>query len=84
VPPPPAPPPRGDRATLYGVLGIVLGICCCGILGLVLGWLSAKEAKRVGKPPTLGYVAMVIGAIALIWHVFAGVRYASGDMRLRY
>ncbi|MEU7823891.1 hypothetical protein [Catellatospora sp. NPDC049133] len=91
-PPPPGPPPYGtpsgmpprgggDKVTLYGVLGIVLGLCCCGIIGLILGWLSVQEAKKVGKKPTLGYIAMAIGVIGIIWNIIYGIRYASGGMK---
>ncbi|WP_435823241.1 DUF4190 domain-containing protein [Catellatospora citrea] len=90
-PPPPGPPPYGtpsgmpgkggDRVTLYGVLGIVLGLCCCGLIGLILGWLSVQEAKKVGKKPTLGYIAMAVGVIGIIWNIIYGIRYSSGGMK---
>ncbi|WP_433529855.1 DUF4190 domain-containing protein [Micromonospora sp. CA-263727] len=64
-PPPPAPAGR-DRSTLWGVLGIVTGLLCCGILGIVFGWLSMRDAKRYGKSPVLGYVAIALGVLNIV------------------
>lgn len=67
-PPPPPPPaaPGNDRTTLWGVLGIVLGLICCGILGIVFGWLSIRDARRYGNSPVLGYVAIVLGVVNIV------------------
>jgi hypothetical protein len=66
-PPPPPPPVEGrDRTTLWGVLGIVLGLICCGILGIVFGYLSVRDARRNGKSPVLGYLAIALGVINII------------------
>ncbi|SCL39974.1 hypothetical protein GA0070624_6754 [Micromonospora rhizosphaerae] len=65
-PPPPPPAPGKDRTTLWGVLGIVVGLLCCGILGIVFGYLSIRDAKRFGKSPTLGYVAIALSVINII------------------
>ncbi|MCZ7435468.1 DUF4190 domain-containing protein [Micromonospora sp. WMMC241] len=66
-PPPPPPPAAGrDRTTLWGVLGIVLGLLCCGILGIVLGWLSIRDARRFGKSPLLGWLAIAFGVINIV------------------
>ncbi|MGI5523831.1 DUF4190 domain-containing protein [Micromonospora sp. CA-259024] len=66
-PPPPPPPARGrDRTTLWGVLGIVLGLICCGILGIIFGYLSIRDARRYGQSPLLGYLAVVFGVINII------------------
>jgi hypothetical protein len=64
--PPPAAQPASDRSTLFGVLGIVLGFLCCWILGIVFGILSMNEAKKVGKQPTLAYIAFAAAALNLI------------------
>ncbi|WP_433344638.1 DUF4190 domain-containing protein [Micromonospora sp. CA-111912] len=64
----PPPPPAGgrDRTTLWGVLGIVLGLICCGVLGIVFGYLSVRDAKRYGQSPVLGYLAIAFGVINII------------------
>ncbi|GIJ26130.1 hypothetical protein Vqi01_12920 [Micromonospora qiuiae] len=65
--PPPPPPPAGrDRTTLWGVLGIVTGLLCCGILGIVFGWLSIRDARRYGKSPVLGWVAIAVGVLNIV------------------
>ncbi|WP_405100542.1 DUF4190 domain-containing protein [Micromonospora sp. NBC_01412] len=69
-PPPPPPPAAGrDRTTLWGVLGIVLGLICCGVLGIVFGYLSVRDAKRYGQSPVLGYLAIAFGVINIIGSV---------------
>jgi hypothetical protein len=65
-PPPAATPAGNDKTTLWGVLGIVIGLLCCPILGVVFGVLSMNEAKKVGKPNTLGILAIVASAINII------------------
>ncbi|SCF14307.1 hypothetical protein [Micromonospora mirobrigensis] len=66
-PPPPPPPAAGrDRTTLWGVLGIVLGLICCGILGIVFGYLSIRDARRFGKSPLLGWLAIAAGVLNII------------------
>ena len=67
APMPPAAAPAGnDKTTLWGVLGIVIGFICCWPLGIVFGILSMNEAKKSGKPNTLGIVAIAASAINLI------------------
>ncbi|ASW53644.1 hypothetical protein [Plantactinospora sp. KBS50] len=64
--PPQSVPEGNDRTTLWGVLGIVLGVICCGILGILFGWLSMRDAKKFGKSPVLGYVAIALGALNIV------------------
>ncbi|MGS2613435.1 DUF4190 domain-containing protein [Micromonospora sp. LZ34] len=66
--PNPPPPPAGgrDRTTLWGILGIITGLLCCGILGVIFGWLSIRDAKRYGQSPVLGYLAITFGVINII------------------
>ena len=65
-PPPPAAAAGNDRTTLWGVLGIVLGLICCGILGIVFGALSIRDAKKFGKSPTLGYIGIAVGVLNIV------------------
>jgi hypothetical protein len=66
-PPPPPPPAAGrDRTTLWGILGIILGLICCGILGIVFGYLSIRDAKRFGRSQLLGWLAIAFGVINII------------------
>ncbi|MGC4803679.1 hypothetical protein [Micromonospora sp. DT233] len=71
----PPPPPAGgrDRTTAWGVLGIVLGLICCGILGVGFGYLSIRDAKRYGRSPVLGYVAIALGVLNIIGSVILRV-----------
>jgi hypothetical protein len=64
--PPPAATPANDRTNLYGWLGIVIGLCCCPIVGIVLGFLALQEAKKAGKPPTLAYIAIALSIVSAI------------------
>ncbi|MFB9237363.1 DUF4190 domain-containing protein [Plantactinospora siamensis] len=74
-PPPQSTPAGNDRTTLWGVLGIVLGLICCGLLGIVFGWLSIRDAKKFGKSPVLGYVAIALGVVNI---VVSGILRATG------
>jgi hypothetical protein len=65
APPPPA-AAGNDKTQLFGILGIVIGLICCGPAGIVLGILSIMEAKKVGKPQTLGIVAIALSVIGMI------------------
>ncbi len=61
----PAPPPPGpggrDNVQLYGIIGIVTAVACCGPLGILFGWLSMKEARERGGDQTLGKVGFWLG-----------------------
>ncbi|MEV4417328.1 hypothetical protein [Catellatospora sp. NPDC049609] len=73
-PPPPPPPPGSpyepaktpgpggrDNVQLYGIIGIVTAVACCGPLGILFGWLSMKEARERGQDQTLGKVGFWLG-----------------------
>jgi len=72
--PPAAAPAGNDKTTLWGVLGIVIGFICCWPLGIVFGILSMNEAKKVGKPTTLGIIAI---AVSVLYIVVGIVYYAA-------
>ena len=73
------PPPGNDKVTLWGVLGIVFAICCWP-LGIVFAVLGLLEARKVGKPPTLAYVAFGIVALNFILNIILAVTGALGDI----
>ena len=74
APPPPyesaAAPAGKDNTQLFGILGIVIGLLCCGPAGIVLGVLSIMQAKKFGKPQTLGIIAIVLSVIGMIGYGF--------------
>ena len=72
--PPAAAPAGNDKTTLWGVLGIVIGLICCAPAGIVFGVLSMNEAKKVGKPTTLGIIAI---AVSVLYIVVGIVYYAA-------
>ena len=73
------PPPGNDKVTLWGVLGIVFAICCWP-LGIVFAVLGLLEARKVGKPPTLAYIAFGIVALSFIVNIILAVTGALGDI----
>ncbi len=75
----PPPPPGNDKVTLWGVLGIVFSICCWP-LGLVFAILGLLEAKKVGKKPTLAYVAFGIIALSLIVNIVLAATGTLSDI----
>lgn len=75
----PYPPPAAagpDRTTLYGVLGLIIGLICCGVIGIVLGYLSIREARRHGSSPVLGWVAIILSVVNIIG---SGILSATGN-----
>ncbi|MDM4720709.1 hypothetical protein QTQ03_14355 [Micromonospora sp. WMMA1363] len=78
--PPPPPPGAGrDRTTLWGVLGIVTGLLCCGILGVVFGYLSIRDARRFGQSPVLGWLGIIFGIVNIVG---SGILWAGGNYPL--
>jgi predicted lipid-binding transport protein (Tim44 family) len=74
---PPAAAPMGrDRTELWGWLGIVIGLLCCGLLGVVFGVLSIQDARRFGKSPILGWIAIGAGALNILT---SAILTASGN-----
>ena len=69
---PPAAAPGNDKVTLFGVLGIVFGICFWPV-GLVFAILSYRDAKRYGKSATLAIVGFVLVALSLISSIIYAV-----------
>jgi CHASE2 domain-containing sensor protein len=63
----PAAAPQGtDRTTLWGWLGIVIGLLCCGPVGIVFGILSILDANKHRNSKVLGIVAIVVSVLGMI------------------
>jgi uncharacterized membrane protein len=57
---------------MWGWLGIIIGLLCCGILGVVFGVLSIQEANKHGQAKTLGIVAIVAGLVNIVTGAIIG------------
>jgi hypothetical protein len=66
--------------TLWGILGIVSAFCCWP-LGIVFAVLALQEAKKVGKPPTLAYVAFGLAALGAVLSIFFLATGGVANMR---
>jgi|SoiMetStandDraft_2_1073263.scaffolds.fasta_scaffold15458_3 threonine/homoserine/homoserine lactone efflux protein len=64
VVPQPAPAAK-DNTQLFGILGIVLSLCCTP-LGILFAVLSHLQANKNGKPATLAIVGYVVAALSII------------------
>lgn len=64
--PPSAAAPGRDRTTLWGVLGLIIGLLCCGLLGIVLGVLSLRDARRFHRSPVLGWLAIGLSVVNIL------------------
>jgi hypothetical protein len=73
TPTPPAAPAERDKATIYGVIGIVTAFLCCPPLGILFGWLSISEARKVGKDEVIGTVAFWAGIAMTALGVLGGI-----------
>jgi uncharacterized membrane protein len=74
----PTPPPR-NNTQVFGILGIVLAVLCCPLLGVLFGWLSMNEAKKTGSDQTLGKVAFWLGiALAILGLIGSAIACATG------
>ena len=69
MPPPPGQVPQAsDRTVLFGVLGIVLGICFWPA-GLLFSILSMNAAKRAANSRALGIAGLVISIVVGIFSI---------------
>ena len=68
--------PSRDNVQLYGVLGIVTAVLCCPLLGILFGYLSIQDAKKLGKDETIGKVALWLGIGILALSVVSGILFA--------
>lgn len=70
VPPPPGyPAARSNTPTILGIIGIIVGLLCCGPAGIVLGVISILQARKTGQSQTLGIVAIVASVIGMIINI---------------
>lgn len=70
------PPPAAagnDKSLMYGIIGLIVGFLCCQPAGIVLGVLSMNEAKKYGKPTTLGLIAVIVSSIWLVLGLIIGI-----------
>lgn len=69
--PSPQPAATGtDRTTLWGVLGIVVGLLCCGIAGIIFGYLSLRDARRFGNSQILGWLAIGLSVLNILVNIY--------------
>jgi hypothetical protein len=68
----PIQPGGRDNTTLFGWIGIIGGVCC-GILGLIFGTLSIMQARKWGRSPVLGWIAIAIAVIGFVWNIIYAV-----------
>jgi hypothetical protein len=88
-----APPDLAKKAgnmQLMGILSIVIGFCCCPLIGLVLGGIVLAQAggvaaslQQYGSPPDLmgkvntGKICAIIGLVLSVVNMIAnGVYFA--------
>ena len=84
-----APPDLAKKAgnmQLMGILSIVIGLCCCPLIGIVLGGIVLAQAGGVaaslvqyGSPPDLmgkvntGKICAIIGLVVSVINMIAGI-----------
>jgi len=68
-----------DKVTLWGVLGIVFSLCCTP-LGIVFAVLCLLEARKVGKKPTLAYIAFGVAALGIVINIIAASTGAYSNL----
>jgi hypothetical protein len=44
----------------------VIGLICCGVLGIIFGVLSLRDARRFGKSPLLGWLAIGLSVVNIV------------------
>ncbi|HEY8472543.1 MAG TPA: hypothetical protein VIL37_07895 [Natronosporangium sp.] len=61
---------------LWGWLGVIIGLICCGVLGVIFGVLSLLDANKYGNTKVLGIVAIAAGLVNII---VGGIVGATAD-----
>jgi hypothetical protein len=54
---------------------MIVGLLCCPIVGIVLGVLSLRDAKRYNNAPTLGYLAIALSLVGIIWSLVVSLAW---------
>ena len=62
-----------DNAQLYGIIGVIAAFICCPPLGILFGWMSMTEAKKLGRDDTLGKVAFWAGIVVTAGWLLSGI-----------
>ncbi|WP_026208235.1 hypothetical protein [Catelliglobosispora koreensis] len=65
-----------DNAQLYGIIGVIAAFICCPPLGILFGWMSMTEAKKLGRDDTLGKVAFWAGIVVTAGWLLSAVAWA--------
>jgi hypothetical protein len=56
-----------DSTTIYGVLGIVLGLCC-GPLGFIFSILAISSAAKHGRSKSAGIIGVILSSlVTVVW-----------------
>ncbi|HEY8472545.1 MAG TPA: hypothetical protein VIL37_07905 [Natronosporangium sp.] len=63
-----------DKSTLFGILGLVIGLICCGPAGIVLGILSINQAKQHGSSPALGWAAVIVSVLGILVNIYVSTQ----------
>src|SRR3954451_3701597 len=77
---------KANSAFNLGIAGIVVAVCCCGVVGLILGVMAMNNAggvlaiapagteanTKASTAKILGIVAMVVGGIKLLLELCGG------------
>ena len=79
---PPTAAPGSDKVLLWGVLGVVLAVCCAPV-GIIFGGQSVPEARKAGKRPALGSTAVGLGALLTIVNLIAIASGAYSGITVR-
>jgi len=51
---------------LWGVAGVDTGLIGCGILGVLFGILSLRDARRFGRSQLIGWAAIVLSVVNIV------------------
>jgi uncharacterized protein DUF4190 len=78
-------PPKSNSKAIWALVLGILGLLCCGILGvpaIILGKQAQNEIDRSGGAQTgrgMATAGFVLGILALIGVVIVGILFATGN-----